>query len=210
MVALQSKKGDCEQAVRDAIDIGYRHIDTASLYGNEAEVGRAVGQKISEGVVKREDMFIVTKVSLNQSFSFISNVLLSLSLEITIIIRNKSVPQPLSLCKNLILDPSICTLCTPRWVLSQMTLTLSIHGVHSKSLSTRESFAHWVYLISIANNYLVCWNWPLYGQLPIRWSVHPIWLNRKCVRCVPNTTSSWLHTRLWQDLIVRLKVNRLP
>lgn len=55
--------GQCEQAVKDAIDSGYRHIDTAFLYGNEKEVGNAVRAKIAEGVIRREDIFITTKVS---------------------------------------------------------------------------------------------------------------------------------------------------
>lgn len=54
---------DSEQAVKDAIDAGYRHIDTAYLYGNEAAVGRGVNAKIAQGVIKREDIFITTKVS---------------------------------------------------------------------------------------------------------------------------------------------------
>ena len=51
-----------EQAVVDAIDAGYRLIDTAAAYFNEEAVGRAIARKISDGTVKREDLFITTKL----------------------------------------------------------------------------------------------------------------------------------------------------
>ena len=50
--------GEVEQAVRWALEIGYRHIDTASAYGNEAGVGRA----IRDSGVPREEIFVTTKV----------------------------------------------------------------------------------------------------------------------------------------------------
>jgi aldehyde reductase len=57
-----STKNEGELAVRHAIDAGYRHFDTAFLYGNEKEVGKALNEKITEGVVTREQLYVVTKL----------------------------------------------------------------------------------------------------------------------------------------------------
>jgi len=48
---------ECEDTVRWALETGYRHIDTAQAYGNEASVGRA----LRDSGVPREDVFVTTK-----------------------------------------------------------------------------------------------------------------------------------------------------
>lgn len=53
---------DCVNIVRRAIELGYRHIDTASFYGNEEQVGRAVADAIAAGDVTREELFITSKL----------------------------------------------------------------------------------------------------------------------------------------------------
>ena len=52
----------CRQAVLDAISVGYRLIDTAALYMNEEAVGAAIKEAVESGMVKREDLFITTKL----------------------------------------------------------------------------------------------------------------------------------------------------
>ncbi|XP_032620013.1 prostaglandin-E(2) 9-reductase-like isoform X6 [Chelonoidis abingdonii] len=54
-------KSKCEEAVKVAIEVGYRHIDGAYLYENEKEIGQAIREKIADGTVKREDIFYTGK-----------------------------------------------------------------------------------------------------------------------------------------------------
>ncbi len=50
------------QAVKAAIHLGYRHIDCALIYGNEAEVGKALSESFKEGVVARKEMWVTGKL----------------------------------------------------------------------------------------------------------------------------------------------------
>ena len=53
---------EAEESVYFAIKTGFRLIDTAEYYGNEAGVGKGVKKCIEEGIIKREDIFITTKI----------------------------------------------------------------------------------------------------------------------------------------------------
>ncbi|CAB0873181.1 aldo/keto reductase [Corynebacterium diphtheriae] len=50
------------EPVYHAIAHGYRHIDTAQAYGNEAGVGRGIARALEEGLVTRDELFITTKI----------------------------------------------------------------------------------------------------------------------------------------------------
>ena len=55
-------KEECRRSVLDAIRTGYRLIDTAASYTNEDAVGEAVRDAIAEGICTREELFITSKM----------------------------------------------------------------------------------------------------------------------------------------------------
>ena len=58
----KSAPGEVGAAVRAAIELGYRHIDCASIYGNEAEIGQALADACRDGVVQRDQLWITSKL----------------------------------------------------------------------------------------------------------------------------------------------------
>ena len=50
------------KCLETAIEVGYRHFDTAGVYQTESLLGQALKNKIADGTVKREDVFITSKV----------------------------------------------------------------------------------------------------------------------------------------------------
>jgi len=58
----KSKPGEVAAAVEHALKVGYRHIDGAFVYGNEAEVGTGLKAAFDKGYCKREDVFVVSKL----------------------------------------------------------------------------------------------------------------------------------------------------
>ena len=58
----KSEPGEVYDAVREAIRIGYRHIDCAAIYGNEAEIGKALSDARQAGDVSRKELWITSKL----------------------------------------------------------------------------------------------------------------------------------------------------
>ena len=59
----------CFNSVYSALKSGVRLIDTAYMYGNEEEVGRAVRQAVADGICKRGDITVITKIYPGSQFS---------------------------------------------------------------------------------------------------------------------------------------------
>jgi alcohol dehydrogenase (NADP+) len=57
-----SPPGDVQRAVTWAIEAGYRHIDCAWIYGNEAEIGAALKDVFARGIVTRDELWITSKL----------------------------------------------------------------------------------------------------------------------------------------------------
>ncbi|MFC1778818.1 aldo/keto reductase [Thermodesulfobacteriota bacterium] len=58
----KAEPGDVGKAVQEAVRIGYRHIDCAAIYGNEAEIGKALQEVLQTGLVKRDELWITSKL----------------------------------------------------------------------------------------------------------------------------------------------------
>lgn len=56
-----------EVALNEALETGYRHIDTAAAYFNEQVIGKVLHEWISSGKVTREELFITTKVNYDRT-----------------------------------------------------------------------------------------------------------------------------------------------
>ncbi len=57
-----SDRNETRNAVKTAVEVGFRHLDAAERYRNEAEVGAALKELFADGTVRREDLFVTTKL----------------------------------------------------------------------------------------------------------------------------------------------------
>jgi diketogulonate reductase-like aldo/keto reductase len=57
-----SDRTETRKAVKTAVEVGFRHLDAAERYRNEAEVGAALHESFAAGTVRREDLFVTTKL----------------------------------------------------------------------------------------------------------------------------------------------------
>jgi len=58
----KSEPGEVGKAIQEAIRIGYRHIDCAAIYGNEAEIGKALEEVMQAGLATRDELWITSKL----------------------------------------------------------------------------------------------------------------------------------------------------
>lgn len=56
------EKDQTARVCREAIEVGYRHLDCACDYGNEAEVGQGIASAVRDGLVEREDLWVTSKL----------------------------------------------------------------------------------------------------------------------------------------------------
>ena len=57
-----SDRSKTRNAVKTAVEVGFRHLDAAERYRNEAQVGAALKELFAQGTVRREDLFVTTKL----------------------------------------------------------------------------------------------------------------------------------------------------
>jgi diketogulonate reductase-like aldo/keto reductase len=59
---LVSDRRETRNATKAAVEVGFRHLDCAERYRNEEEVGAALKELLADGTVRREDLFVTTKL----------------------------------------------------------------------------------------------------------------------------------------------------
>jgi len=67
--ASTSSTNDTKEAVLEAIKVGYRHFDTASIYGSEEPLGEAIAEALQLGLIaSRDELFITSKLWCTHNF----------------------------------------------------------------------------------------------------------------------------------------------
>lgn len=61
-IVPQFPKSKIKEIIKIAIDVGFRHFDSASVYKTEDYVGEVIRSKIADDTVRREDIFLTSKV----------------------------------------------------------------------------------------------------------------------------------------------------
>ncbi|NBQ22123.1 MAG: aldo/keto reductase, partial [Synechococcaceae bacterium WB6_3B_236] len=54
--------GEVGAAVLTALELGYRHLDCAAIYGNEPEIGKALAKAFASGLLRREELWVTSKL----------------------------------------------------------------------------------------------------------------------------------------------------
>eukprot|EP01018_Ginkgo_biloba_P024810 Gb_28797 [translate_table: standard] len=78
-VAVSQNEEEIKTAVDIALEIGYRHFDTASCYGSEAALGEALSKAFQRGIVRRDEVFVTSKLWGNDHDDPVSALKMSLS-----------------------------------------------------------------------------------------------------------------------------------
>nr|KYP63272.1 NAD(P)H-dependent 6'-deoxychalcone synthase [Cajanus cajan] len=103
-------------AVIEAIKLGYRHFDTASIYGSEEALGEAISEALHLGLIKsREELFITTKLWLTDNFPHLVLPALQKSLHA---IQNGTAYDPVPISKHLRLKLEYLDLYLIHWPIS--------------------------------------------------------------------------------------------
>eukprot|EP00928_Gymnodinium_smaydae_P040489 TRINITY_DN27455_c0_g2_i1.p1 TRINITY_DN27455_c0_g2~~TRINITY_DN27455_c0_g2_i1.p1 ORF type:complete len:367 (+),score=36.17 TRINITY_DN27455_c0_g2_i1:56-1156(+) len=89
---------EATEAVKAAIQIGYRHIDTALLYNNQEAVGEGIRQAIAAGYATREELFVTTKVAFYPAGATENNVWIPIIYHQENKKGKAAVPQAVDLC----------------------------------------------------------------------------------------------------------------
>ena len=58
----KSREGQAKEAIKVALEVGYRHIDCAAVYRNEKEIGEVLKEVFADNAIKREEVFITSKL----------------------------------------------------------------------------------------------------------------------------------------------------
>jgi len=67
--STSSTTDDTKEAVLEAIKVGYRHFDTASVYGSEQPLGEAIAEALQLGLIaSRDELFITSKLWCTDNF----------------------------------------------------------------------------------------------------------------------------------------------